>query len=135
MHRVTAILSGIALCQTLALGRALHAHDYAGHIHPEHHHGLAAHHHDRHAQWHNGDGEETLHVEACEPGMHRVAAVFLSSAPSPIHHADTVFTLVAAGYVPPPTPATAAVLRDVRVHGPPPRTPESLRGPPPVSLA
>jgi hypothetical protein len=127
VRRLIIIQVGFALAAAAGPGSALHVHAYTDHDHPEHHHGLAAHEHYQAA--HPDEEDDGPHLESCDPGQHSVSLVMGCAQPPPVHVLDAVHTgpIVVAPIVP---IRSVTEVTDVRVHGPPPRTPFAPRGPP-----
>lgn len=125
VHRLTAIVLGVALLSTWSHVSALHIHAYTDHDHPEHRHGLADHEHatESHAP------ADRPRFEACSPSRHSISFVFVWAAPQQAHTVDAEFLAPAV-----PTPVvglpSAIDITDIRVHGPPPGTQSSPRAPP-----
>jgi len=134
VHRVLAALVAVAMLSTSGSAVWQHVHAYAGHDHPDHHHGPASHSHvaDRHTRAESQD--ETARLEGCDPGEHAVSVVFTYVAPQPDH--APVPVVLATLVVPrPEQPWREVVPSDVRAHSPPRLTDAPLRAPPLVHLA
>ena len=114
-----------ALVVSTALGASLHVHEYAGHDHPEHHHGPASHEHrpataadhDHHAETADHD-LQAVQADSCDPGHHAVAMT-MGCAQVPQLHLP-IAELPSPTVVVPAAPVqSVAPVTDVRVHGPP----------------
>lgn len=129
MHRVLAIVVGIAVLGSAGHLSRLHTHGYADHAHPEHRHGLASHEHDDAAP-ELATHEERPHVESCTPGRHTASFTlgFAAALTTVALHADVS---EAPCMAPPLTVTVAAEVTDLRVHGPPATRLLPSRAPPP----
>jgi hypothetical protein len=126
VRRLTAVLLGLALTAGGGSFSGLHVHQYTGHDHPEHHHGLAAHEHDvlpAHGP------ESGVRLETCDPGQHAIRFAFVSAAP-PQAQALVADRATPATATPDPPVRRALDVLDVRVHGPPSHGQASPRAPP-----
>ena len=129
-----------ALVLSTAMGSSLHVHEYAGHDHPEHHHGPASHehHHSTAPDGHHFGDEAPDHpgvqAESCDPGRHAVA-VTMGCAQVPRVHVQ--IAELPGPAIPAPTWSVRAAipLTDVRVHGPPFDVGIPSRAPPLIHLA
>ena len=141
MPRLLAFVLIQALVLSTVWGASLHVHEYAGHDHPEHHHGPASHEHhqsaiadDDHQQiddHHDRDdrGLPAVQADSCDPGHHAVAVTIGCAQVPELHPA--IAELPSPPVVVPATAVQSlAPVTDVRVHGPPydPRIP--ARAPP-----
>lgn len=122
MRPLVALVLGCALVASSTTASSLHIHEYAGHDHPDHHHGPAAHEHDHsepvHPEHHADDHQPAIEAESCNPSRHAVSfsigciyvpqmQVVLAELPGPP-------VALQSG------PMRSAVpITDVRVHGPP----------------
>jgi hypothetical protein len=128
VQRFVTILLGFVMASASGQVSPLHIHQYTGHDHPEHHHGLAAHEHHRSVP-HQDNDDDVVHMEPCDPGQHAVS-ITMGSAPLPQANALDVECA---------NPSVLELLvplrsvhrfADVRVHGPPPLTQVPPRAPP-----
>jgi hypothetical protein len=125
VRRLLALVLIQALVVSTALGASLHVHEYAGHDHPEHHHGPASHEHhqaaiadDDHHQETEDHGLLAFHADSCDPGRHAVA-VTMGCAQVP-QLQIVIAELPSPTVVVPAAPVqSVAPVTDVRVHGPP----------------
>ena len=125
MRRLLACVLIQALVGSTAWGASLHVHKYAGHDHPEHHHGPASHEHHQAAvadAEHHTEAEDhdlpTFQADSCDPRHHAVA-VTMGCAPLPQLHL-AIAELPSPTVVVPAAPVqSVAPVTDVRVHGPP----------------
>ena len=140
MRRLVAFALVQALALSTAMASPLHVHEYAGHDHPEHHHGPASHEHHPSAvaDDHHSVDEDSDHpgvqAESCDPARHAVA-VTMGCAQVPRVHLETAelpgpAILAAASSI-----RAAIPLTDVRVHGPPFDVGIPSRAPPLTHLA
>jgi hypothetical protein len=114
-----------ALVVSAAVGASLHVHEYAGHDHPDHHHGPASHEHRQAAIADDDHHDETedhdlpaFQADSCDPG-HHVMAVTMGCAQVPQLHVDIAEVPGTTMVVPAAPVQSAAPVMDVRVHGPP----------------
>ena len=125
MRRLLAFVLIQALVVSTALGASLHVHEYAGHDHPEHHHGPASHEHhqtaiadDDHHDETEAHGLPAIQADSCDPGHHAVAVTMGCAQVPQLHIA--IAELPSPTVVVPAAPVqSVAPVRDVRVHGPP----------------
>ena len=142
MRRLVAFGLIQAMVVSAAAASSLHVHEYAGHNHPEHHHGPASHEHghqhhappdpDHHVEGVHEDHPE-MEGEPCDPGRHAVAVTLGCTDITQVH---IEIAELAGPTVIAPTALvrSAGPITDVRAHGPPfDRTPS--RAPPLVSPA
>ena len=143
MRRALALLLVQALTLSSAVASSAHVHEYLGHDHPEHHHGVASHTHRQihavlpHADDHDSgahEAAETVSIEGCEPGRHAVPVLVACTEGRQVHLDQAVF----------PGPTTvessrpvhlALAVADVRAHGPPLKAGIPSRAPPLPHLA
>ena len=113
---------------------ALHVHRYAGHDHPEHHHGPAAHEHHQAAPRHEHDFPNTKHAPRpewtpCDPGQHALSLTIACATPpygfTLVAQCEPMGTVAAARDHGP-----AVAFTDARAHGPPTCTQAPPRAPP-----
>lgn len=114
-----------ALVVSTALAASLHVHEYAGHDHPEHHHGPASHEHHQAAIADDDHHDKTedhalpaFRASSCDPGHHAVA-VTMGCAQVPQLHMAIADVPSPTIVVPCAVVRSMASVRDVRVHGPP----------------
>jgi hypothetical protein len=140
VRRLVAFALVQALILWTAMASSLHVHEYAGHDHPEHHHGPASHehHHSAAADDHHLEDDDSDHpclqAESCDPGRHAVA-VTMGCAQVPTVHVE-IAELPGPAILAPTSSIRAAIpLTDVRVHGPPFDVAIPSRAPPLTHLA
>jgi hypothetical protein len=128
VQRFLAHLLGTAVLATAGQVPALHTHVYRDHDHPEHHHGVAAHEHHP-ARHHDDPDDHWSNLESCDPGQHAVSLTMgcASVPPSQVVDADVPCPTLREFLVP---IRSVVDRRDVRVHGPPPRSRIPARAPP-----
>jgi hypothetical protein len=138
VRRLFAFVLVQAMVMSSATGSSLHVHEYAGHDHPEHHHGPAAHehHHSAPAGEHHTEDQDHpgLQADSCDPGRHAVAATMVC-AQAPRIHVDIAELPGPAILVAAVSVRSAIALTDVRVHGPPIDRGIPARAPPLTHLA
>ena len=140
VRRLLALVLANALAASSATAALLHVHEYSGHDHPEHHHGLAAHSHRPPVltEHHGADeGEEhhpAVRVDSCDPGQHAVA-VTMGCAQVPRVHVDVAELAAPTLFASTAPLRSTAPITDVRVHGPPCDFRFPSRAPPLTSLA
>ncbi|HET7695078.1 MAG TPA: hypothetical protein VFK57_05165 [Vicinamibacterales bacterium] len=122
MRRLIAMVLAAALVTATAAAASLHVHEYAGHDHPEHHHGLAAHRHAAaappHADRRLDDHGPHFEAISCDAGRHAVTARTVCASVPSVEVA--VAELPGPALAVPAAPARSALpITDVRVHGPP----------------
>lgn len=137
-----AVLIVAALVTAPVAASSVHVHVYAGHDHPEHHHGPSTHEHhpapsaqpSHHHEVALQDAGRERHWESCDPGHHTVAFK-MGCAHVPSHQLNLASLPDQALIVPAQTVTSLQPLADVRVHGPPCRSHLPSRAPPLSSLA
>lgn len=108
-----------------------HVHEYTGHDHADHHHGVAAHLHARVPHAHRPAMSPLEHpaLSRCDPGDHEIFVAFVCAPPEP----DPVPLPIALVTVPLKAPEETSLRvapSDVRSHGPPRLTGVAPRAPP-----
>ena len=125
MRRLLAFVLIQALAVSTAVAASLHVHEYAGHDHPEHHHGPASHEHHQAAIADDDHHDETqdhdlpvFQTDSCDPGHHAVA-VRMGCAQVPQLHMAMAELPSPTVVVPAEPVQSVTPVTDVRVHGPP----------------
>lgn len=143
MRRAVALLLVHALTLSSAVASSAHVHEYLGHDHPDHRHGVASHTHGQihaalpHADDHDSaahEAAETVSIEACDPGRHAVPALVAFTEVRQVHLDQAVFPGPTIDESPRPVHLALAVA-DVRAHGPPLDAGIPSRAPPLPRLA
>jgi hypothetical protein len=136
VRRLLALVLAVATFSSVGTVASLHVHEYVGHDHPEHHHGLAVHDHDADSRIEGGhhgdvDDDHELSIEAvsCRAGRH---AVGIRTTWTNVHqvHVDLAEIPGPALVIPAPLNRPGFAITDVRVHGPPSLRQLPARAPP-----
>ena len=141
MRRFVAFVLMQALVVSTATVSSLHVHEYFGHDHPEHHHGLASHEHDDtelpdldHHVGSVDEDQEEIEAGPCDPGRHAFA-VTLGCAHVPLVHIEFAEGAGPTVVAPIAPIGSATPITDIRVHGPPSNVRIPSRAPPLPHLA
>jgi hypothetical protein len=140
VRRLLVFVLAQALVVSPAMVSSLHVHEYAGHDHPDHHHGPAAHEHAQLAlEHHDHEGAASAEragsgLESCDPGGHVIAVKpgCVEGRQAYVGFAEQPGPTIAAPSVP---FRSALPVTDVRVHGPPSHTRIPSRAPPVIPHA